>query len=343
MQEDNDNKVWVIRAGRDGLYVDDFVEQEIVAIGWSELGFIDGEKPKSELLEYYKSIFPDHSSRKAQVSISQIIRFLNDIAIRDHVVTYDRDRRSYYIGEIVSEPLWEPEKLSNLPRVRKVKWKSRVSRDQLGIEAKNTLGAIQTLFLVKKRVATELLNKAISLDEPEEHISSPIPAPLHFEDEALSLEGWLEKAKESIEEHIVRLDWESMQHLVAGILRAMGYRTTVSPRGADRGVDIFASPDGLGLEDPRIFVEVKHRPNTAIGSQDIRSFLGGRNSSDKCLYVSTGGFTKDARYEADRANVPLQLIALTDLRRLLVDNYEELDEETRAYVPLRRVYVLAEV
>ena len=152
----------------------------------------------------------------------------------------------------------------------------------------------------------------------------------------------VEKAAEAIEERIVRLDWESTQQLFAGILRAMGYRTTVSPRGSDRGVDIFASPDGLGLEEPRIFVEVKHRPNTAIGSQDVRSFIGGRSSNDKCLYVSTGGFTKDARYEAERSNIPLQLISLTDLRRLLVDNYDRLDEQTRSLIPLRRIYILAD-
>jgi hypothetical protein len=48
----------------------------------------------------------------------------------------------------------------------------------------------------------------------------------------------------------------------------MGYKTRVSPPGADRGVDIFASPDGLGLEEPRIFVEVKHRLKSAMGARE---------------------------------------------------------------------------
>ncbi len=128
-----------------------------------------------------------------------------------------------------------------------------------------------------------------------------------------------------------------MQHLVAGVLRAMGYRTTVAEAGPDRGVDIFASPDGLGLEEPRIFVEVKHRA-AQMGSKEIRSFVGGRRKGDKCLYVSTAGFSKDAHYEADRAEVALQLITLPKLRQLVVDYYEKLDPETRALVPLRRLY-----
>ena len=100
-----------------------------------------------------------------------------------------------------------------------------------------------------------------------------------------------------------------MEHFIAGILRALGYSTRVSPPGPDRGEDIRATPDALGLQDPRIVVEVKHRKGT-IGAPALRSFLGGRHSDDKGLYVSTGGFTKDAVYEAARANIPLRLLHL---------------------------------
>jgi restriction system protein len=44
----------------------------------------------------------------------------------------------------------------------------------------------------------------------------------------------------------------------------------------------LASPGGLGFEDPRIVVEVKHR-TAAMGSLDIRSFLGGRHENGKGL------------------------------------------------------------
>jgi restriction endonuclease Mrr len=107
------------------------------------------------------------------------------------------------------------------------------------------------------------------------------------------------RALEFVKDRAAKLDWEQMQRLVAGLLRAMGYKTRVSPAGPDRGKDIIASPDGLGFESPRIVVEVKHRQG-AMGSQEIRSFLGGRHKDDKGIYVSTGGFTKDVstgRYE----------------------------------------------
>ena len=102
------------------------------------------------------------------------------------------------------------------------------------------------------------------------------------------------------------LNWEEMQELIAGILRAMGLKTKISKRGPDRGKDIIASPDGLGLENPRIFVEVKHR-TSQVDSKQIRSFIGALRQESKGLYVSTAGFSKDAYYEAERSVLPLQI------------------------------------
>src|SRR5207248_1371129 len=110
-----------------------------------------------------------------------------------------------------------------------------------------------------------------------------------------------------------------MQELLASILRAMGFKARVSPRGPDRGVDVFASPDGLGLQEPRIKAEVKHRGD-AIGAPELRSFIGGLRPSDRALYLSTGGFKKDAKYEADRSNIPVTLIDLDGLAVLVEQN-----------------------
>lgn len=114
-------------------------------------------------------------------------------------------------------------------------------------------------------------------------------------------------------------------------------KVTARWRGPNRGFDIFASPDGLGLQELGIFVEVKHRV-ASMGAPEIRSFLGARQPGDRCLYVSTGGFTREARYEAERSSVPLRLVTMQELRRLLLDHYGNLDGETRALVPLRRLY-----
>ncbi|MEW8143690.1 MAG: restriction endonuclease [Candidatus Thiodiazotropha endolucinida] len=82
---------------------------------------------------------------------------------------------------------------------------------------------------------------------------------------------------------------------------------------------------------------MKHRTQQT-GSQQLRSFIGGRHKDDKGLYVSTSGFTKDARYEADRANIPVMLMDIDDLVQALMRHYDILDMDGRTLLPLKKVY-----
>jgi restriction system protein len=145
------------------------------------------------------------------------------------------------------------------------------------------------------------------------------------------------RSLEFIKDRLSKLSWDQMQSLVAGLLRAMGYKTRISPAGPDRGKDIVASPDGFGFESPKIVVEVKHRKGQ-MSANEIRSFLGGRHKDDKGLYVSTGGFTKDAQYEADRSSIPTTLMDMDELAKAVAEYYDRFDAESRALLPLIRIY-----
>ena len=143
------------------------------------------------------------------------------------------------------------------------------------------LGSIASFFRASEEASDELWAKAVPLGTSIGDVVMPPKAnPAGVEEEAGTelREDIQEKSEQFIEDRIASLDWQQMQELVAGILRAMGYRTTVAADGSDRGVDIFASPDGLGLQEPRIFVEVKHR-NGSMGADELRKFLGGRQAT----------------------------------------------------------------
>ena len=290
------------------------------------------------MTDLFDRTFPSAKPGTRRVWQAQVRRFLKEMRPGDRVATYDPNARVYLLGTVGGEPEWRE---GQLPRVRAVRWTHQAFRDALSVDTRNGLGSIATFFRASQDASDELWSKAVPVDTAE--AEAPLP-PVKFpkEDEAQSAETILReevraKAEQFIEDRIASLDWQQMQELVAGILRAMGYHATVSADGPDRGVDIFASPDGLGLQEPRIFVEVKHRGGS-MGADELRSFLGGRRTGDRCLYVSTGGFTKEARYEADRAVVPLTLITLPQLRELLLQHYERLDPVARALVPLQRLY-----
>jgi restriction system protein len=59
---------------------------------------------------------------------------------------------------------------------------------------------------------------------------------------------------------------------------------------------------------------------------------------DRGLYVSTGGFTREARYEAERSSISVALVDLEDLAALIVEHYEAFDPDGRALVPLVKIY-----
>ena len=325
------SKMWVVRAGRGAVRIDEFLESDVVGVGWELLPDLSGYGSRKQILELVKEAWPDWKPGKQTGSAGQLYRFAHEIADGDRVLTYDPKRRVYPIGNVVGGYQYQPGKIAGFPHLRTVKWVGVVDRDLLSTTAKNSLGAISTLFMVPDHVAQEieaiLAGKKVlgadgeSSDESEEDL----------------LEDVEDKALEFIKDRVSRLDWEQMQELVAGILRAMGYKTRVSAVGPDRGKDIVASPDGFGFESPRIVVEVKHRSG-AMGSSAIRSFLGGRHPDDKGLYVSTGGFSKDAYYEAERANIPLTLMTLDELVQALLEHYEQLDMDTKQMVPLKRLY-----
>lgn len=56
------------------------------------------------------------------------------------------------------------------------------------------------------------------------------------------------------------------------------------------------------------------------------------------LYESTGGFSKDAHYEAERASIPLTLMDIDDLVQAIIENYEKMDIDTQRLLPLKKVF-----
>ncbi len=333
------SNIWMVRAGRDAVHLDTFIDKGLITIGMSQhVGAEALGDSRKELTERTAKVHPDWNRQRLAVHTGQLFRFLSEIAVGDEVATYDPNLRRYVLGVVASAARYDPKLIEDLPYARNVKWNRRVPRDALSVDTRNTLGAIQTIFRLNAEASAELRKAAVPIDAPQD-VEPPKPKDASKDKSLDDLRAEvIEKASEFIEDMLAALEPYEMQDLVAGVLRAMGYKTRVSPKGADRGVDIFASPDGLGLQEPRIFVEVKHRKNSAMGSQEVRAFMGGRQTGDRCLYVSTGGFTKDARYEAERSNVPLTLLGLPELRALLVEHYEGLDVETKRLVALTKLY-----
>lgn len=159
---------------------------------------------------------------------------------------------------------------------------------------------------------------------------------------SVTYEGAEEQAWIEIEQYLRQMQPYEFQDLVAALLRAMGYHISwVAPPGKDGGVDIIAVVDPLGTRPPRIKVQVKRQGQT-VNVEGVRSFIAVLGDGDVGLFVSLGGFTKDAADEARRQES--RRITLIDLERLFdlwVEHYPKLTDEARRRLPLQPIYFLA--
>lgn len=308
---------WTIRAGRGGAYAADWLARGVISIGWDFGGANIAVMGRKQIREAYASAHPSESKQRVAANVGQVYRFAHSMAQDSTVVMYDPAERLYHMEEVAGPCVaaGEPDAVTY---TRAVRWGGTAPRDALAPKSRNSLGGIQTIFSVSDAVMDDL-----------ESASGGRPAcePAAPEDDAASDEESLaatyDNGIELIKDRVGQLDWEDMERLVAGLLRAMGYCARVMPKGPDGGRDIAA--------------EVKHRKG-AMGAPAVRSFIGGLRAGDRGLYVSTGGFTKEARYEADRANVPVRPLDLDSFVRHYVEVYDRADDDTRSILPLTRIW-----
>lgn len=161
---------------------------------------------------------------------------------------------------------------------------------------------------------------------------------------SLTVEEAEEQAWEQIKQYLQNMKPYEFQELVADLLRAMGYHVSwVAPPGKDRGIDIIAYTDPLGASVPRIKVQVKHR-DQPTSVEGLRAFMSVLGTDDLGLFVSSGGFTSDARDEArTQERRKVTLLDLENLFDLWVEHYEKLSQEARQRFPLKPIHFLAPI
>ena len=327
--------MWMIKSESGELFAP-FRDRGLMAIGWAYLNDLSQYASDDDLRAALVAEQPDAPQGRISNAVAVIRKFRSGINVGDKVVTFDPISRMYLIGEVTSEYVYEPTALTpDHPHIRRVNWGGTLVRDVLSAGARNSLGSALTLFSVNEDIQVEI-NAKLALAAQNHALGQIGP-----DDTDVDIVQADESAKalELIKDSIVSLTPRQLEELIAALLRAMGYRATVTPEGPDRGVDVYASPDGLMLEEPRIKAEVKHRPGVQTSAPVIRGFVGALRQGDRGIFVSTGGFTREARYEADRSMIPVSLVELNRLAELVVEHYESFNLDGRLILPLVRIYI----
>ena len=160
-------------------------------------------------------------------------------------------------------------------------------------------------------------------------------------DNSMNLDVLESDAREGIKRYIVSKSPYEFQDLVAALLRAMGYHTPfVAPKGKDGGIDIIAYLDPLGAQTPRIKVQVKHKPDTAIGAAEVRALSGVLKAGDIALFVTSGTYSTDARNAATGSDKFIRLIDGDEFIEMWQEYYDKMTDEDKNLLPLKNIAFL---
>jgi len=309
-----------------GVYAGAFEAGGYVAIGWmtgEDLSDVSRDGPTA-LGAAYDSEYPDDGRLRRGQNVGQVGKFLWEIKTGDAVVTPMDPPERLLVGVVASGYYYEVG-LDNCPypHRRKVEWLDEpVPRSSFSVPIQRVLRVPRTVFEV--RPPNELL-EAVGL-------GAPTPEPVERVEENIST---------LVLERLLELDPDEFEILVTELLTALGFEAEKTGKTGDGGVDVEGTLDVYGLASVDLRVQVKrYKLGNTVGHKDIRDFRASVPERGQAAFVTTSGYTRKAREEAEREGFKkVGLIDGEQLVAILTEEYDRLPPEVREKLGLRRAMV----
>jgi restriction system protein len=339
--------LWMNRAGRHDEWEQNFLRDQRMYLQWEELNQDLGPiKDRDELRDVLRRTYPEDSTGTIGAYLGQIWAFAKIMKPGDWVALPVKSRRVIHFGEITGAYQFDGGQDPRLRHFRSVNWfeldvpRSNISQDILYALLPRTICQIDA----EERIRAMAKNgwKPEGISPPHR----PVPkrgAPDDGESEQPPLIDLEESARDEIAALIRRkYKGHGMAWLVEAILKAQGYTTYRSPEGPDYGVDILAAPGPLGFGQPRIVVQVRSG-DTPTDRPSVDQLIGTMQNfhADQGLFVSWGGFRLSVDKETARQFFRVRLWDQQVLIDQILENYDKLDEDLRAELPLKRIWIVA--
>jgi len=339
----------MIRAGAHGEYEQKFLQDSRVYVTWPGLSRdLSKIKSRDDLFVLLDEMYPRTNPKKLHNWVAQLWPFTNEMAKGELVVLPLKMQRTIAVGELTGDYVFEPKGPDPYFHWRTVKWLSdSIPRAHFGQDLLYSLGSSLTICRVKRNNA-EARIKAMRASGWKPETIGPIVGPgggSDPDDEAeLAATNNLEDlARDQIARLIsARFKGHGLTVLVDAILKAQGYTTYRSPEGADGGADILAGAGPLGFGQPRLCVEVKSEA-TPIDRPSVDKLLGAMTKfgAQEGLFVSWSGYKGTVQKELATTFFRMRLWTQSELLEALFANYDRLDEDIKAELPLKRIWTVA--
>lgn len=338
--------LWLCRTGRHGEHETKFIQDGRIYLTWMGLNRDLGKlKDLAELRELLDELYPKFTPSHRTQNSGQIWAFVSRMSPGDWVVVPSK-QRTIHVGEITGRYVFSAEAPEPYFHSRTIKWlQTDIPRTNFDGDILNSLGAFTTVCRIQRNDAETRIRAMQANGWKSAGIQPRTPQAEDEDDAPLAAERLdLEQiARDEIARLIAsRFSGHSLESLVEAILKAQGFTTHHSPKGADGGVDILAAPGTLGFGSPRICVQVKSQ-DSPLERPVLDQLVGTMQhvGADQGLLVCWGGFKATIEREAPRLFFRVRLWDQKVLIDELLAHYDKLDEDIRAELPLKRVWAVA--
>jgi restriction system protein len=341
------SKVYLVRAGANGEDEETALELGLAIIGFREYGSFDQAPDYEAMVKLVKAAKPEISSRASSNYAGQLWTFAFGMKEGDTVVLPRKLSSQVALGKVAGP--YKFQKLGNEYRhTRAIKWvRTDIPRTTFAQDLLYSLGAFLTVCNIarndaERRIAAILAGKQDPgpIIQVGKHLKD---APASVTDDTVAEKINLSQlAHDQIVAHIqTRFAGHDLARLVDAVLRADGWVTRVSPPGPDGGVDILAGRGSLGLDEPRLCVQVKSQ-NNPVDVTVLRTLQGSMQTyaARQGLLVCWGGYNKPVQQEARQSHFSVRLWESRDLVEAIYRTYDTLPAEIQAELPLKSVWML---
>jgi restriction system protein len=346
---------WVIRSGRHGERDAWALQSGCSGGGWAEVPDLTPYSTRDEVAQVVAEIFKGAAEGKIANFAGQLWALRGRIEPGDLMVMPMKTTKQIALGRVTGSYEYRAhEDDANKRHVVPVTWQRvDLPRSAIKQDLLFTLGSAITIFSPTKNNAVarleHLLNhgtdpgQVVAMQPPKQHKpETPVDATDVVDEPELSPDIE-EAARDQI---ITKIAEEFAGHdlatLVTALLQAEGMRCTQSPPGPDGGIDIIAGRGLLGLDDP-ILVQVKS--GSQVGAPVVSQLHGvmATYGARQGLLVAWGGLTKAAQDALKTSQLRVRVWQSADVVDSVLALYERLDDEIRGRLPLKRVWMLADI
>lgn len=338
-------KVYLVRAGRNGEDEDVAIENNLAIIGFNEIPSLEEARDYDEVAKTVGEALPQSKPRAIGNFAGQLWSFSCAMEEGDIVVLPRKLTSQIAIGR-VKGPYRYTEVNTVLRHTRPVEWlRLDVSRATFRQDLLYSFGAFMTVCNISRNDAVQRVEAVLEgKPDPGPSATPGITGkkPSSEPDEPETQTDLAQLAHDQIVAQIQsRFAGHALARLVDAVLQADGWVTKASPPGPDGGVDILGGRGSLGLDEPRLCVQVKSQGSPA----DVtiyRTLQGAMQTfnAEQGLLVCWGGFNRAVEQESRQGHFVVRLWDSRDLVGAIYRHYEQLPAEIQAELPLKRVWML---